>query len=1498
MSYTPVQVFNEVNGFSLKPPSQYKDNSNKFTFIDRREDESRNNNQNLPTKEFIEITKEKNKLPTVTLRSYVLYYRNNGNQMTTSFPNNGSQGEAVNYAENYRFYNDLSVLKTGQTWTISNWAQYMTVNAAYNKFADSTSGNGIITYGGTGQGAGGTKFFTARFDIVKSGLDIIITSDRKGENFVAGDTITFKAANHTSWLTAGADFTFTVTSGQIDESAIGRQLGWIFGFPLFDVSGGSGSWPRFESCYSNDANDISGNQKMLVNISNKRNIITLDMSKFQFKDQYGTEKGDGYDDIKFWFTQNSNLSYRNFYMNLRITGSSENSISYPGTLGMVRLNGTSQASYIYVGKDGNWPPCIEQDSVTGGTINRFSNKWCTLVEYEFYCDLINPKPFLDFTPNYFSFDYTDGVENGRRFIQTENKEDYISNDFESSNVNINTYIESITLKIRTGLGRDAAANGLGNNMIETMSPGNIIKGLTLRDDPNNIGYANRLKEKTAWNRHSSRESWTLAKIIGGWYSRGESGNSTTRDIGYYGSIVSTTPNNRQTKYDQTVSWKNDVELVNSPWIDNVWPALDNGSKSFTLRNILWCSLRSPRKIKVNYIGNNAGTGTATVLVGRHRFITNFIDLKNSLNGSNEILGGGYARNPNELDLPRKSEKPYFSKYEYQSDISQINSNTVGILQYDMDNDTQYLDASRNNNGNTLSLNDINYYKIQYKLLIPPGVYNAAYTSYKIKYSFGKTNNCVTTFFRFEDMSGTPDPFPDGSNNHYAVRDSESIELVWEYKETDIKTIYITDIASGTNNVVSTIESQGHLRDASYNAHYNDFDPNVDEMTDLSFNVFQLLFFSRNTIDETNTIRNELPYTIYTFDTTSDDAKVVDISYTPVNYVPYRYMNYYKKGFIESETVFFPGSGHANEPSGPIYTREEQIIYNPGKIFPRGIPNGADRTTAVVIDPSNTDVFPTVFIDISGDIIYDNSFSIVPNQLSQEDAQLPINQGQEIATFDQQISNINQIIFDNSFNLFQLQGVGKDEVGNDIGLYFDEPSQLMLKNYLIPDYWRLSNKLNILRTINDTGSSNDNYRYYDNWENQIKTSMIFDILNIELKSTGAPVDGARVSNILVNTNTKAIGSNEYSAITTTGRLLNNSTNNLVYEVQGALGVPPTDYLNLEPIIVLLKAPFDGPFGTIGQNFIGNKATAQGGINVPYPAQPGIPENDSKFIVNTALLDTLRRGNNIDGSDLGGASSAYNGIFNIDTEVPNKEDYGLLKQNNSFIGTIIGPSPLPVLLVDLSSAVQLNPLQFDMLNDENNKVTIDWSGFSFSNDPDWETSHSDIYWSVSRLNLSTGFQTTLLQDTQIKFLNNKYTFIDTSVVVFTKYRYTITGKFKWTGITNYINTTEIPFLNVIGFSTSDILICKYNRFPYGRFNTTSTNLKLYAPLRLTTPQGQVDQFNKKTAGGGCTDPNNPSLNLFTRSSRISSSNNIYANTTDQVSQKQTYVILSKSRFRPFR
>ena len=356
------------------------------------------------------------------------------------------------------------------------------------------------------------------------------------------------------------------------------------------------------------------------------------------------------------------------------------------------------------------------------------------------------------------------------------------------------------------------------------------------------------------------------------------------------------------------------------------------------------------------------------------------------------------------------------------------------------------------------------------------------------------------------------------------------------------------------------------------------------------------------------------------------------------------------------------------------------------------------------------------------------------------------------------------------------------------------------------------------------------------------------------------------------------------------------NNLVYEVQGAFGIPPSDYLNLKPIIIVLKSTFDGPFGTIGQNYIGNRTSGVGGINVPYPANNGLPRNDSKFIVNNVLLNKFRKGNNeVDGSNLAGTNSGYNGIFNIDGVA----DGTGINQNPSFENTIVSPSPLVTLLVDISSAVQTNPDQFDMLNDENNLVTLNWSGFDFSVDPSWNLNNSDIYWNVDRYNIQTGKIVNLLSNSTIKYSNNKYTFNDTTPVIYSKYRYTVTGVFKWTGITNYITTTQIPSLQVPGFVTQDIIVCKYNRFPYGRYNTTSTNLKLYRPLLLNTAQGQEYPIGNKVAGGVCSTNNDGSGSGLLRSaSRISSSNNIYANTTNQVSKKQTYVILSKSRFRPAR
>ena len=71
--------------------------------------------------------------------------------------------------------------------------------------------------------------------------------------------------------------------------------------------------------------------------------------------------------------------------------------------------------------------------------------------------------------------------------------------------------------------------------------------------------------------------------------------------------------------------------------------------------------------------------------------------------------------------------------------------------------------------------------------------------------------------------------------------------------------------------------------------------------------------------------------------------------------------------------------------------------------------------------------------------------------------------------------------------------------------------------------------------------------------------------------------------------------------------------------------------LQPIIVQLLTTTSGPFGLGSKAFIGNTgggntsgnppASADRGINTPYPAQPGIPASTSFYNVNNFLPNIL-------------------------------------------------------------------------------------------------------------------------------------------------------------------------------------------------------------------------------------------------------------------------------------
>ena len=132
----------------------------------------------------------------------------------------------------------------------------------------------------------------------------------------------------------------------------------------------------------------------------------------------------------------------------------------------------------------------------------------------------------------------------------------------------------------------------------------------------------------------------------------------------------------------------------------------------------------------------------------------------------------------------------------------------------------------------------NYFKVSYKLLVPP----QNNETYDIKFNMGRRNGVgVTTFFRFSDMSGVC--VPNGSSNLFANRENESITLTWSKdsvneltSDISINTIYFTDVASGFDKVTPQFDiSGGVLLNANSSSNY-----------DISFNVFQTHFYPRTT----------------------------------------------------------------------------------------------------------------------------------------------------------------------------------------------------------------------------------------------------------------------------------------------------------------------------------------------------------------------------------------------------------------------------------------------------------------------------------------------------------------------------------------------------------------------------------------------------------------------------------------------------------------------------
>ena len=239
-----------------------------------------------------------------------------------------------------------------------------------------------------------------------------------------------------------------------------------------------------------------------------------------------------------------------------------------------------------------------------------------------------------------------------------------------------------------------------------------------------------------------------------------------------------------------------------------------------------------------------------------------------------------------------------------------------------------------------------------------------------------------------------------------------------------------------------------------------------------------------------------------------------------------------------------------------------------------------------------------------------------------------------------------------------------------------------------------------------------------------------------------------------------------------------------------------------------------------------------------------------------------------------------------------------------GREIFPTTIIVNCVELPPPVQVNNFN-DMLASDNSEVKIVWKGYNF----DYSVGNArsqlgnigNIVWKIERFQTQLEIRKTIFEgeitpsggNSSNGFNLSTYVYIDNDIRIYDKYRYTISGTYKYT-FKRIISDSRLYELSMPfgSFTTEEIIICKNNKFEYGRYNTTSTNLKLYRPLLLTRPGGQKNKYGKTSAGGTCLG------NIFSGSTRISSTQNIYANTSNQLTKKQTYVLLSKQQFRPFR
>ena len=257
----------------------------------------------------------------------------------------------------------------------------------------------------------------------------------------------------------------------------------------------------------------------------------------------------------------------------------------------------------------------------------------TLKYFSYHSTTLNKEGGRLFGYNVSGFNTGAGVQNRRLAIPRY--------DSETNNTNAaNKYTTDISINIITGIGWQGTIS-----VKNRMDTSRIYSHLT--SPTTNALWRDVLVQKN--NFFDTNDSGiSLVRIIGGKSANLARHKYNVGSLGYYGSNYGQAWN--ETDNEQSEGWQWDIDLSANNNL-NKWPINNHDPKNYDLNNILWCSLRSPKKFKVRKITNP----NAANVNEEFRFVTNFIDLSGTYS-----VGGGFGRDLNTIDIPRSTLFPYYS----------------------------------------------------------------------------------------------------------------------------------------------------------------------------------------------------------------------------------------------------------------------------------------------------------------------------------------------------------------------------------------------------------------------------------------------------------------------------------------------------------------------------------------------------------------------------------------------------------------------------------------------------------------------------------------------------------------------------------------------------------------------------------------------------------------------------------------------------------------------